>query len=150
VSAAPTSVPVASKVLLTTFTLDNPGIAEVVRRTRGKFMATSDQGLVQEWHLGAFGVIPVTSVALAAGAASLPGPITNASDEGWLLWEPIVFLTGLSDGSSGFGSQDSQEFDSKAMRRVEDGYGLAVMVENASAAFVFEFAFGMSLLSSRS
>ena len=149
ISTAPDAVAVSSKVLLTSLVLDNPGIAEVVRRTRGRFVITSDQAVVQEHHLGALGVIVVNDIALAAGAASLPGPVTNRNDEGWLLWEPIVGISSISDGGSGFGQYIGQEFDSKAMRRIEDGFSLALMVENASAAFVFEVTLGLSILSSR-
>ncbi len=151
VSAGPVVIPAASKVLFLTFVLNNPAIGEVIRRTRGRFMAQSDQSSAAELQLGAWGVVVAGDRALIAGAASLPGPVTDRNDDGWLLWEGILQQSISTDGATATALAIPRvfDYDSKAMRRIEEGFGLAVMVENSSATFDFEFFISMSLLSSR-
>ena len=141
-----TTVAAATKALLITFALDNPGISETVRRTRGMIWLKSDATSVED-QLGALGIILANDLALAAGAASLPGPVTDASDEGWFVWQPTLMSVANSSNPGVNGYQF--EFDSKAMRTIDDGFGLAVMYENASATFGLQVAVAMSLLSSR-
>ncbi len=135
-----------TKILSTTIVLSNPGIGETVRRTRGVIAIASDQGAVVEDQLGAFGMVVVSDLALAAGAASIPGPGTDASDDGWFVWRPFVGRGDSSNNRVAF----NFEFDSKAMRRVEEGFGIAIMVENTSAATGLVISFAVSLLSSLS
>jgi len=143
VAAVFIAVPAASKVLLTQAVLSNPGITETIVRTRGRISIQSDQGAAREDQLGAFGIVVVNDIALAAGAASIPGPATNASDDGWFLWEPFAW-TGLQ--VDGQGGPMVIELDSKAARRVEEGFGLAFMVENTHATFGLEVALSCSIL----
>ena len=151
VESAIVTVPAASKALITTVTLSNPGINETVRRTRGRIDVSSDQAVTQENQFGAFGAVVVSDTAVAAGAASLPGPVTDASDDGWFLWVPFMQTSGSSIGGSPFAlGIVSEEFDSKAMRRIEEGFTVAFMVENAHATFGLDFAVAIALLSSLS
>ena len=145
VQAVELTVAAATKALLVTFSLSNPSIGETVRRTRGRILIQSDQTGADEAYMGAMGAIVITDLAIAAGAASIPGPVTDASDDGWFVWEPL-----LGSHQSGEGDAQVFEFDSKAMRRIEEGFGLAFMVENASATTGLEIAFGVSMLSSLS
>ncbi len=141
------SVPAASKLLLSTITLDNPGINETIRRTRGVFGIESDQNSALEFNLGAMGMVVVSETAIAAGVASIPGPVTDASDDGWFVWEPFTQETqGVTGGSKSTG----YTFDSKAMRRIEEGFAVAVVVENAHATHAFEITMASSTLTSRS
>ena len=143
---AMTTVSAGTKSLLGTFALDNPGIGETVRRTRGVITISSDQEAGAELQIGAFGLVVVNDLALAAGAASIPGPITNDDDDGWFVWVPFARASSAADG---FDSQSFQ-FDSKAMRRVAEGFGLAVMVENAHASQGLRISVNFRLLSSLS
>ena len=146
VEATVTTVPAASKVLLASFALSNPGIAETVVRTLGKFFWVSDQASAVESQLGAFGWIVVNDLALAAGAASIPGPVTDASDDGWFVWEAFGSKSeGFANGEPGFASE-LIKWESRAARRTEEGFGIAVMVENAHATTGFQFWFGSSML----
>ena len=131
----------STKVLLGSFSPSVAGINETVRRTRGLISIVSDQTSVIETQAGAFGMVMVTDLAIAAGAASIPGPITDASDDGWFVWQAF-FQSGLQT------SFNNYEFDSKAMRRMQDGYSAAIMVENANTGLGLDFGFGISLLSS--
>ena len=149
-TAAYVTVAAATKVLFVPFTLDNPGISETVRRTRGRFHFHSDQGASLEEISGAFGAVIVTDAAAAIGITAIPGPVTDASDDNWYLWES--FMGALADNTGGNIASTNvpmQVFDSKAMRKVETGFQIAFVVENASATTGFRFTMSISLLSSR-
>ena len=141
-------IPAGNKVLLATFALGNPGISETVRRTRGIISISSDQAAATENQIGAFGLVQANDLALAAGAASIPGPHTDSSDEGWFVWVPFA-QSGAADLTAGVNS-GQYEFDSKGMRTIDEGFGLAVMIENAHAVHGLRVTLAMSLLSSRS
>ena len=142
------TIAAGTKVLLATVILSNPGINETIRRTRGRFSVHSDQAVGGEPQLGALGWIVVNDLAIAAGAASIPGPVTDASDDGWFVWEAFA-----SFGFNGTGGQlfdRSYQYDSKAMRRVQEGFTIALMVENANATTGFNISCGTSILTSLS
>ena len=146
------TVAAATKVLLTSFVLINSGISETVRRTRGRFGVISDQASTTEQNVGAIGFIVVSDLALAAGAASIPGPVTDASDDGWFVWEGFAavsqFTLAVSNAGAAQGSLQV-DFDSKAMRKVPDGFGIAVMAENTSGGGGWEIGMTVSILGSR-
>ncbi len=145
VSPTYTTVPANSKVILASVALSNPGIGETVRRTRGWFSAITDQSAALEDVLGAIGFAVVTDLAFAAGAASIPGPVTDASDDGWFVWEGFA---NRQDGNIGIVA--GHQFDSKAMRRIEEGSIVVMMGENAHATFGMDIGFAFSILSSLS
>ncbi len=146
-----TLVLAGSKVLLATFILTNAGIGETIRRTRGSFLALSDQSAQVESQIGAWGMVVVNDIALGVGAASIPGPVTDADDDGWFVWEPILQVSEADEGAADGAATGfvGQRFDSKAMRRVEEGFGVALMVENSSSAFSMNAMVTVSMLSSR-
>jgi len=122
-------VAAGTKTLVTTLALSNPGIGETVRRTRGMLTISSDQGIAIEEQAGAFGMMVVNDVALAAGVGSIPGPSTELGDDGWFLWQGFV-QRGFTSATFGTRMGETYHFDSKAMRRVEEGFGIAVVIEN--------------------
>jgi len=140
------TVPAASKVLLATFGPSTAGIGETVRRTRGMISIRSDAIGVQETQRGAFGGIIVTEIAVVAGIVSLPSPLAEQDDDGWFLWVPFVQQTGRAVGEPG---SNQYQFDSKGMRKVEEGYTGAFVVENGDPVFGLEIAIAISLLAGR-
>jgi len=138
-----TAVPAASKVFIAPLVPSNPGLTETIIRTRGVLSIQSDQGAAREDQIGAFGCVVVSDIAATAGAASIPGPFTEALDDGWWVWEGFA-NTGLQVDAQGGPLQ--VHFDSKAARRVPEGFQGAVMIENAHATFALEFALSMSVL----
>ncbi len=146
-SISPQNVNPATKILLSTIVNTNAGITETIRRTRGLCAVKSDQNAAVEEQTGAYGMVIVTDLAAAAGAASIPGPFTDRNDDGWFLWVPFTQFTSGSV-AGGYTSMQYQ-FDSKAMRKLEQGFSIAVMVENASAGDAFSFMHAFSLLASR-
>ena len=119
-----------TKVLVASVALSNPGIDETIMRIIGSINVVSDQAAALERQIGAAGLIVVTDLALAAGAASIPGPSTDAGDDGWFCHQFFSQFNQLSDGNTmGF----QYDFSSKGRRVVEDGKVIAVMVENSHA-----------------
>ncbi len=141
-----TFVTSGAKVFLASVILANPGIGETVRRTRGVISVKSDQDAAPEDISGALGFVVVNDLALGVGATAIPGPVTDSSDDGWFVWEPLL-LTGREGGSSVSSMQVA--FDSKAMRKVEHGFGVAVMVENIASGRAFDVQVAFSILTSR-
>ena len=84
------TVAAASKVLIGSFTLAGVNAGVTVRRTRGEYSIISDQTGADEDQLGAWGMVVVNDIAVAAGVASLPGPVTDLDDDGWFVWEPFL------------------------------------------------------------
>ncbi len=131
VTAAPVTIPANTKVLLGFFSLAT-AFEETLVRTRGVLNIESDQAAGIEEQVGAFGFIRVTDQAIAAGAASIPGPVTDGADDGWVVWVPFTQSSSATTlGSVGMGG--SWVIDSKAQRIVREGQQLAVMIENAHA-----------------
>jgi len=147
-AATYTNVPAASKVLLGSFTLNNTGIDETVLRTVGSISIKSDQAAASEDQIGAFGLYVVSSRALAIGLTAIPGPVTNASEDGWFVWQgfaqtlEFVSAVGVEPGMA-----TTYHFDSKAKRVVGTGMGIAIMVENIHASHAFDIAVPLRLLS---
>ncbi len=137
-STGPVAVAAATKVVLATFVLSNPNIDETILRTVGVLAVQSDQAAASEDQIGALGMIVVNDLALAAGAASIPGPITDIGDDGWFLYVPFAQRLNFSS-AVGVNPDFAQlyQFDSKAKRRVEEGSGVALIVENASSGHAF-------------
>jgi len=119
------NVPAATKVLLGFFFLAT-AFEETVVRTRGVMTVITDQAAAGEDQIGALGMIRVTDRAIAAGIASIPGPMTDGDDDGWFLWVPTAQMqTNPNDTYNG-----QVIFDSKAQRIVREGQQLAVVFEN--------------------
>jgi len=138
VPATPIAISGGGASIISTFVLSNPGIGETIRRTRGLMHVTSDQAAVFEEINGAMGMVVVSDAAAAVGITAVPTPVTEASDDGWFVWVPFSQLSAGTNGT-GVGALfaaelgASYEFDSKAMRRVEEGSTIIVVAELASS-----------------
>ncbi len=140
-STGETAVAANTKVLMGSFTLSNANIDETILRNVGMLGVISDQLAASEDNFGAFGMIVVNDLAVAAGAASIPGPITDRTDDGWFVYVPIVQKIQVSSAIGIDHSAMTQyPFDSKAKRVVQEGFQIALMVENANATAAFQIA----------
>ncbi len=101
-------------------------------RVRGWIYVQSDQVAAREEPFGALGFRVVSDLAATAGAASIPGPITNEDDEGWFVWPPIFVVQEAASSNPGGAVI---EFDSKAMSKFVQGDAILVMLENAHGVF---------------
>jgi len=75
----------------------------------------------------ALGGVIATDIAFAAGAASIPGPITDIEDDIWM------FFSSISGGGTTV-APDFRVFDSRAMRKIDEGSRLVIMIENQTGA----------------
>ena len=133
-TAANVAVAANTKVLLGTFSQGVAGIDETILRTVGILQVVTDQVAANENQVGALGMIVVNDLAVAAGAASIPGPITDIADDGWFLYVPFAQLFKFSTAVHWETNAGGQyQFDSKAKRKIQRGFQVAVMVENGSA-----------------
>ena len=141
------TVPAGNKSFALNFLLSNASLGETVVRTIGGVYVLSDQSASIEYYTGAFGMIVINDLALGVGATAIPGPVTDSSDDGWFVWQAFM---GNDEGAAG-GEPGRQGFhfmfDSKAARRVEEGFGIAMMFENASGSTGVQVGFWVSLLS---
>ena len=135
VPAVPSTVPAASKLLIATFVLDNPGIDETVLRVVGGVAVSSDQAAATENQIGAIGMCIVTDTAVAAGVGSLPDPVTDIADDIWFWYQSFGQRFLFSDAT---GVQSNAmtwySFDNKAKRILSSGQSIVVIAANASAS----------------
>ncbi len=91
--------------------------------------------VVTEEAYGAVGFAVVSEQASVAGAASVPGPITNEDSELWFVWQALWAQSYVAT-IAGFESAPGRvfDFDSKAMRKIEEGDAIVVVFENADDA----------------
>ena len=97
-------------------------------RARGFLHLMSDQEAASELQAVNFGICVASDQAVLIGITALPTPTT---DQGSDLWQTFVTLM----AAHGAGTVDSQRgvgvaYDSKAMRRVEDGAQLVFVAES--------------------
>jgi len=130
-----------------TFVLSNAGIAETIVRTEGMLFVISDQASTFELQNGALGMVVVSDLAIAAGAGSIPGPVTDASDDGWFVWQPFLQegQGAVVDQAEGIYTRGIP-FSSRGARRVEEGFGVAVMIENANTSSGLKAMLAVSIL----
>ena len=93
-------------------------------------------------------MILVTDLAVAAGIASIPDPITDGADDGWFVYVPIAQSTAFqSSVGVDYNFATQYHFDSRAKRKQQQGQKVAIVASNASASFGFQIAFEFRVLS---
>ena len=134
-----TTLATATPVLFTGFGADSLALRPfTIIRTRGVLNLSSDQVAATEPYLAAFGMAVVSDQALAVGVTAVPTPINEAGSDLWFLYESLTGAFTFGDATGRIDSAGTfKEFDSKAMRKVEDGQDLAIVME-ASGAGTFE------------
>ena len=133
----------SSVFLMGSFVQNVPAIEETVLRTRGVISINSDQSAAVERQQGAFGMIVVSEQAFTAGVASLPSPVSQGGNDEWFVHQSFAQQSAKSLGT---GPVPSIWIDSKAMRKVPEGYRIALIIENADAAMSLEVLFAIRIL----
>ena len=103
-------------------------------RTRGVWQTGSDQLAASELYETSLGMCVVSDQALAIGITAVPTPEEDRESDLWFVYETRL---GQFDFISliGFESQmDQTPFESKAMRKVEDGQDVILVVQNSSTS----------------
>ena len=132
-----TTLAPVTPVLFTGFSADILALRPfTIVRTRGVMSLTSDQTAAIESYHAVLAMAVVSDQALAAGVASVPTPISDGDSDLFFLYEAIIGRN-MASTDVGFDSGAGwfKEFDSKAMRKVEDGSDVAVTVESDTAPF---------------
>ena len=133
VVTARTALPQASVVLDQSFSFIEP---HTIVRTRGSIWWGSDQEGSDEEPFGALGMAVVRTQAAAIGITALPTPGTDADSDSFFLYQPLLqsVVAAGTPATVAFNAMARFDFDSKAMRKVNDGDTVAIVLENSSAA----------------
>ena len=124
---------------------------QTIVRTRGTISVKSDQTTAPENIVGAVGFAVVSDEAFTAGVASIPTPYTDSDSELWFMHQFFTYgyefvqidATGVQINTDVFGNWS---FDSKAMRKMESGQTLVIVVENGSASSGMHYFLNYSVL----
>ena len=123
-------------------------VPATIVRTRGELWLRSDQVAASRTPFGALGFAVVSEQARAAGVASVPDPTTNALQDQWFVHQfwatDFTFITGA--GFQGGSTLTRYSFDSKAMRKVEDGDAIVVVIANSASAGGIDFVLNFRML----
>jgi len=100
-------------------------------RVRGVLQCQSDQVIASESYGVGIGMAVVSDQAVAIGVTAVPTPVTDRGSDLWLLYESLFARFNFADGT---GLIDPMgrfiQFDSKAMRKVEEGQDVIITQEN--------------------
>ncbi len=131
-----TVLAVGTPVLFTGFGADTLALRPfTIIRTRGTLQLSTDQQAGSEVTCAAMGIAVVSDQALAVGVTAVPTPIAEKGSDLWFVFEAMCSRmlfgsdTGFNDGSG-----VTRDFDSRAMRKVEDGQDIALVKEASGAS----------------
>jgi len=105
-----------------------------VVRVRGQLHVSSDQSGATENYEAALGMAIVSDQALAIGVTAVPTPFTDSASDLWFLYEAMQGRLDQNTTAGILETGHGRSFDSRAMRKVEDGQDLAISVETASTS----------------
>jgi len=130
----PTRVTLAAadtaNLLLVLTTAEKANRPFTIVRTRLVFQIVTDQDAADENYGCALGLAVVSDQATAIGVTAIPTPNTDRASDLWFLFEDLVASFGFGDATGFINDGASKYVDSKAMRKVEDGSDIAVVVES--------------------
>ncbi len=101
-----------------------------VVRVRGVMHIHSDQAGADETYGAAYGQCVVSDQAVAIGVTAVPTPVTDKSSDLWLAYENLFQHIEVITSASVLNEGAIKYFDSRAMRKVEEGQDLIAVVEN--------------------
>ena len=107
-----------------------------VVRSRLSLLVNSDQSAATETYGAAIGMAVVSDQAAAIGVTAVPTPITDQASDLWFLYELAFGRLQFKDATGIVEVGQLQLIDSRAMRKVEDGQDLVIVVENTIAGAV--------------
>ena len=101
-----------------------------VVRVRGYMHIASDQVAAAEHQAINLGFAVVSEQASAIGVTAVPTPTTDRGSDLWMAYETLMTSQELNTDLRGLG----KEYDSKAMRKVEEGEDFILVAETEVAA----------------
>ncbi len=119
----------ATAVITNTMSADELSVRPfTLLRAVGSWLVRSDQSAATEIFQGNVGACVVSDQAVAIGVTAVPTPATDLASDLWFfhrMWPGSVDLIGTSWSAT----HDPQPYESKAMRKVEDGQDIVYVVE---------------------
>jgi len=103
-----------------------------VVRSRGVIMLETDQDAARERQAVNIGAAIVSDQAVAIGITALPTPTTDKDSDLWYLYQSVMASQGAGTVNNNLGT--FVEYDSRAMRKVEDGSQLVYVLESEVVA----------------
>jgi len=100
-----------------------------VVRTRGQMHVRADQTSASENYAVQMGFCIVSEQALAIGVTAVPTPDTDGDSDLWYVYESLFGNIDVTTDIGRLESGQSASYDSKAMRKVEDGEQLIQVME---------------------
>ncbi len=115
-------------------------------RNVGFVAVKTDQTANTEVPIGGVGKMVPTDQASAAGVASLPDPSTEVSSDSWLMYQAFACDLLVTSAIGSTPVLKFFPFDSRAMRKVEDGFDVVTVLVNASGTAGLEFVYQNRML----
>ena len=135
-SIAPTTTTITAAGTSVLFTGFSAGALALrpftIVRTRGTLAIRSDQAVATEVFQASLGLAVVSDQAIAIGVTAVPSPETDRDSDLWFVYETLEGFFVLSSAIGIYEAQIRKEFDSRAMRKVEDGQDVATVLETSS------------------
>ncbi len=103
-------------------------------RVVGQVSVRTDQVGSIEDVIGAWGMMVPTEEAVAIGITALPDPVGSVNSDAWVAYQGFQggFLISSAVGITG-DAYSHWRFDSRAMRKVEQGFDVVTVIANSSA-----------------
>ncbi len=101
-----------------------------VVRARGVWSMRSDQTAATEQQFVGLGHSVVSAQASAVGITAVPTPFTDIASDKFFVFEqwPSTFVVNSAVGTEVY---QSRSYDSRAMRKVQDGEDVVIVLENS-------------------
>ncbi len=104
-----------------------------VLRTRGELVITADQASSSERQWAAYGFAVVSDQAAAIGVSAIPTPVTDQGSDLWFVYQALINAYEFQTAASTTPIGKRYSFDSRAMRKVEDGQDVVEVAEMSLA-----------------
>ncbi len=104
-------------------------------RSRGVLAADSDQAAATEFYHVSMGVAVVSDQALAIGVTAVPTPATDRASDLFFVYEEVLGKLSIASVASIVEPTfQTHYWDSKAMRKVEEGQDIAFTIETEATS----------------
>ena len=138
IGIAPTSTTLSAAstaVLFTGFSSVQLGLRPfTIVRTRGVLHLGSDQQVATENYSASLGMSIVSEQALAVGVTAVPTPETDRESDLFHVYESLAGRFAFGSTIAFMETGHFKDWDSKAMRKVEEGSDIAIVVETTSGS----------------
>jgi len=98
-------------------------------RVRGQMHVRSDQTGALESYGAMMGMCVVSDQSVAIGVSAVPTPDTDLASDAWFVHETVAGSFGFISGVGVLELGQSHAYDSKAMRKVEEGFQAIQVME---------------------